>query len=125
MIRKVLLIAASSLVLYGTAFADWASFGSEHEKLKGNAIAAVGTVTQNSRYDSQSYKRIEWYEFKQSYTVDFCFTSAGLGFSGTGTPALALIDEQKHLRIATLESSIGSIRVEVHDVERIKCPSRY
>jgi hypothetical protein len=49
--KKSLFVFALLLLLTPSlALASWGSFGSDHRKLKGLVIAAVGTVSQESRF---------------------------------------------------------------------------
>ena len=108
------------------AQADWA-FMSQHKNLEGNAIAYVGQVSQESKYIPDTYQTLEWYEFKRGFSTQFCFEFSGLtGLWGLGDkPALVLVDEQKSVKLAFIESSIGNIKVTIHSIVQVGCPSPY
>jgi hypothetical protein len=125
-VRIIPVVVASLLI--GAPHArgdDWAFVGSDHEQLKGFAIAAVGSVIEESKYDPVTSERLRWFEFHESYGTRFCFRVRSLGNTGTGEKAaLLLVDNNDQVRVAILDSYVGSIKVDMLQPERIQCPSQ-
>jgi hypothetical protein len=125
-------IRRGSLALIGLLFvpaqatADWA-FMSQHKQLEGHAIAAVGSVSQESKYLPDAFKRLQWYAFKQGFATDFCFEFAGLeGIWGFGDkPALLLVDKDENVKLALFDAVVGGVKVEMHRINQISCPNPY
>ena len=120
MLQLLLLLSAAP------AHADWA-FMSKHKELEGTAIAYVGEVSQESKYIYDTFQNLEWYEFKRGVSTEFCFEFSGLiGLWGLGDkPALVVVDEHKNVKLALLESSMGNIKVTLHSIVEVGCPSPY
>lgn len=51
-----------------------------------------------------------------------CFTSLGYFWFGT-KPALLLVNDKKQIKLALLETSFSSIKVEVDSIMLVECPS--
>lgn len=127
-VKRATAIAALSALLVPPVFGrGWALIGSDHKKLRGQAVAAVGTVSMQTKYLQGSLENLEWFEFDADSGVDFCFLFTGyVGYYGASEkPALLLMDERKNMTLAVLESVVGSIKVEIEEIEAVKCPSRY
>lgn len=128
-VKKVML-SSLLLMLFLNAIpvrGDWAAFGSEHGLMKGFVIAAVGKISAESKYDPKTFERLQWYEFRESYSTKFCFKLKSFyGSSDLGDQAaLLLVNESKEVRLAIIESSIGNIKVQVEEMEPVQCPTRY
>jgi hypothetical protein len=128
-IKQAVLLPLLLMLFLGAvpARGDWAAFGSDHEKMKGFAIAAVGRVSAESKYNPKTFERLQWYEFWESYGTKFCFKFKTLyGRSDSGDQAaLLLVDESKNVRLAIIDSSVGSIKVQLGDMEPVQCPAKY
>ncbi|HWM95085.1 MAG TPA: hypothetical protein VN493_30295 [Thermoanaerobaculia bacterium] len=125
--RVVLPVLLLGLLLSASAAqGDWA-FGSDHEEMKGFVIAAVGKISAESKYDPRTFERLQWYEFRESYSRKFCFKFKSFyGSSGLDDQAaLLLVDESKDVRLAIIESSVGNIKVQVEEMEPVQCPAGY
>jgi hypothetical protein len=101
------------------AVADgWAMFG-QQEQMKNYVIADVGDVSKveppfNTKWEKDVYQ-----------LNGRCFLSSGyIGYWGYGTKAaFLLVNAQKNIQLALVESAIGSIKVEVQPISMIECPS--
>lgn len=102
-----------------TANADgWALF-SEQAQMKGYVIAEVGEVSEveppfNTKWEDDVYQM-----------NGRCFSFSGYnGYWGYGSKAaLLLVNAQKNIKLALIESSIGSIKTELKSVTMLECPS--
>lgn len=96
----------------------WATF-SQHTSMKGYVIAEVGEVSE-----VQPPFNTKWNEnvFQMNGR---CFTFPGyMGMWGFGSKAgMLLANAQKDVKLALIESAIGSIKVELQSIGVIKCPS--
>jgi len=107
-----LLVAASSSLADG-----WATFG-DHAALKNHVVADVGEVSKVAPPPDTKLS-------EDVFQINGrCFIFSGLtGFWGYGSkPALVLVNVQKQFKLALVESSIGSIRVEVKEITLVQCP---
>lgn len=110
-----LLIAASSF----SAYADgWALF-SQQEQMKGFVIADVGEVSEvepplNTKWQEDVYEM-----------NGHCFSfSEYNGYWGYGSKAaFLLVNAQKVIKLALIETSIGSLNVELKSVTMLECPT--
>ncbi len=130
MVTRLLTALLLQTIAANYALAGWSVIGSEHTQMRGQTIAAIGTVVEQSRYDPESYQQLKWFQFNDPLSDDFCFVQTGLpGLPGLpslgGTPALVLVDKTKSVRVATIESVVGSIKVEVIEIRIIQCSSPY
>ncbi len=110
-----------SLALFTTANVDadgWALF-SQQAQMKGYFIAEVGDVSAveppfNTEWENDVYQM-----------NDRCFSfSEYNGYSGYGNKAaLLLVNAQKDVKLALIESSIGSIKTELKSVTMLACPA--
>jgi len=126
--RGYLLLATSIfLAAPNLAHADWA-IGSKHKDMKGKTVVATGNVLKKSERSPGSYRQIEWYEFSAASGERICLVDGSLlpGLPSlptlTGDPALLLMDSSKNVRLALIESAVGSIKVEVKPVTVVQCP---
>lgn len=105
---------------------DWSTIGSEHELLKDHIIIAVGSFSEEEKYDYDTFERTEWFKFKSSNT-NFCFEFIGYaGYFGYGNhAALLLMDKDENLKIAIFDINISTIEVSVENIKVIECPSKY
>jgi hypothetical protein len=101
------------------AIADGWAIVSQQTQLKDNAIIDVGEVSKvdppfNTKWESDVYQM-----------NGRCFTLSGyMGYWGYGgKAALLLVNAQKFVQLALLETAIGSIKVELHSISMIKCPT--
>ena len=112
---------ALSLAIFASTPADadgWALF-SEHAQMKGYFIAEVGEVSKvdppfNTERENDVYQM-----------NGRCFSFSGHnGYWGYGSKAaLLLVNAQKIIKLALIESSIGSIKTELKSVTMFECPS--
>lgn len=113
------LITALLAFVSSQAIADgWATM-SQQAQLKNNAIVDVGEVSKvdppfNTKWENDVYQM-----------NGRCFTLPGyMGFWGYGSKAaLLLVNAQKVVQLALLETAIGSIKVELQSISMIKCPA--
>ena len=106
-------------VIPQAAIADGYALFSKHEELKAHVIVDAG-----------DFEKIDP-PFGKLGTSDVlkinssCFQLAGsLGSWGYGKKAgLVLVDRNKTIRIALLESSIGSIKIETMPAVQVACPT--
>ena len=114
---------ASSLVLFSLfsvqSYAEgWETFSS-HKKLKGYEIAEVGEITEvrppmNETWNVHLYKINGW-----CFSFTDYFRPMLLGSSKA---AFLLVKEPSEIIVSILESSIGSIKADVHPASIYKCP---
>jgi hypothetical protein len=95
------------------AYGDW-SIGSDHNKLKGYVIAAVGSVSTKSFLTNL-------YEFKESYFTTFCFVSLGYLSVINDQPALVILDTKQNIRLAIIEAFIGNIKISIEEIKIVEC----
>ena len=114
-LRFALLLAA----VPGLAFADGFATFSKHEDLKGNVVVDAG-----------DFEKIEPPAGKIGSSEMLmlnsnCFQPIGLlGLWSYGKKSgLLLVDRNKSIRVALLESSIGSVKVESVAVIQVACPT--
>lgn len=108
-------LAAISL----SAHADgWALFGKQTE-MKNYVIADVGEVSQvdppiNTKWDRDVYQM-----------NGRCFYFSGyMGYWGYGDKAaFLLVNAQRDVKVALLETSIGSIKVDLQSIVVVECPA--
>lgn len=127
-IRLCFLGLVSVLLLSPNQASGQWSIGSDEDRLRGKAVVDVGAVSEESRtverYDplleQETLETIEWWEFRgrQRYCME-----SGISLIGFSTAALLLTDDQQGVYLATIESSVGSIEVEVERVFLTECPS--
>ena len=102
-----------------SATADGYALFSKHEEMKAHAVVDAGDF---ERFDPPigKFGASEILKLKSN-----CFQPTGsLGSWGSGKKAgLVLVDRDKTIRIALLESSIGSIKVETSHVLQVACPA--
>lgn len=110
---SVVILAPTSVCADG-----WAIF-SEQAQMKGYVIADVGEVSEvdppfNTDWENDVYQM-----------NGRCFSFAGYnGYCGYGSKAaLLLINAQKNIKLALIESSIGSIKTEMKSLTMLECPS--
>ena len=112
-----------------SAAAQWAILSGQ-EQLRGKTIVDVGELSLESRYvvgsssatSYQSGRLVSWYQFRGQRTVcadEFAFSKS------SSHAALLLADEKGSLYLALLDTSIGSISVDVKTFVAIRCPSPY
>ena len=104
-------------VLPSIVFADVYGLFSKHEELKGHAIIDAGDV---EKIDPPFGKLGATETLKLGAN---CFEPRGyLGYWGYSKKAgLVLVDRSRTVKLALIESSIGSIKVEVVSVIQIAC----
>jgi len=96
----------------------WAIF-SEHERMKGYSVEEVGNVSKveppfNTTWEEDVYQMNGRCFLLPSY----------MGIWGIGDKSgLLLVNAQKIIQLALIESSIGSIKVEMESVNMVECPS--
>lgn len=92
---------------------------SEHEELKGHVVVDAGDI---EKFDPPFGKLGATEVLKLNSN---CFQPIGLlGSWGFGKKAgLVLVDRNKTIRIALLESSISSIKIEATPVLQVACPT--
>ena len=110
-----------TLAIFASTPADadgWAIF-SEHAQMKGYVIAEVGEVSKvdppfNTKWENDVYQ-----------INGRCFSFLGYsGYWGYGSKAaLLLVNAEKIIKLALIESSIGSIKTELKSVIMFECPS--
>ncbi len=101
------------------AHADsWATF-SNHSMLKNHVIVDVGDVSQVEPPFNTKWKE-DVYQMNGR-----CFSISGhLGYWGYGSKAALLVaNAQKILKLALIESSIGSVKVDLQSIDVIECPT--
>ena len=113
------LIAALLSLASSQAIADGWAIMSQQAQLKNNAIIDVGEVSKvdppfNTKWENDVYQM-----------NGRCFTFPGyMGYWGYGgKAALLLANAQKVVQLALLETAISSIKVELHSISMIKCPT--
>lgn len=106
-------------VLPQTSFADAYGSFSKHDELKAHMVVDVG-----------DFERIDLPSGDIGATVVLtlnsnCFRPAGnLGMWGYGKKAgLVLVDRNKTIQIALIESNIGSIKIDTVTAVQIACPT--
>ena len=100
------------------SYADgWAMF-SQHDQMKNYVIVDVGEVSKvgepfNTKFENDIYQ-----------INGHCFIFSGyVGYWGYGKKAaMLLINAQKNIQIALIESEIGSIKIDQKPITLIKCP---
>ncbi len=99
------------------AVADgWAVF-SQQAQMKNYVIADVGEASRveppfNTRWEQDVYRM-----------NGRCFLFSGSMGYWTSKAALLLVNAQKDVQLALIESAIGSIKVELHPISMIQCPT--
>lgn len=106
-------------LLPGFAVADGYALFSKHEELKRHVVVDAGDFERVVPNDGS---------LPASVVVKLnsnCFQALGaLSSWGFGKKAgLVLVDREKSIRIALLEASVGSIKVETVQVVRVSCSS--
>ena len=114
------MVALLLAVLSFSACADGWAFLSQQEQMKGFVIADVGEVSEveppfNTKWQEDVYKM-----------NGRCFSFSGYnGYWGYGSKAaFLLVNAQKVIKVALIESSIGSLNVELKSVTMLECPTR-
>ena len=114
-----LLLAIFLVSISAQAVADgWAMF-SQQEQMKNYVIADVGEVSKvNPPFNAKSEKDVFQVNGR-------CFLFSGyMGYWGYGSKAaLLLVNAQKNIQLALIESAIGSIKVELQPISMIECPT--
>lgn len=94
----------------------WDMFG-QQEQMKDYVIADVGEVSKvqppfNSKWEKEVYRM-----------NGRCFQFSGYaGYLDYGQAALLLVNAQKNIQLALIESAIGGTKVELKSIAMIKCP---
>lgn len=106
---------------FASAQADangWALF-SQQAQMKNHVIVDVGEVSKveppfNTKWENDVYQM-----------NGRCFLFSGyMGYWGYGNKAaLLLVNAQKSIQLALIESAIGSIKVELQSITMLDCPS--
>ena len=112
------LVAVFLVFASAQAAADgWAMF-SQQAQMKNYVIADVGEVSKveppfNTKWEKDVYQM-----------NGRCFLFSGyMSYWGYGNKAaLLLVNAQKSIQLALIESVIGSIKVELQSITMIKCP---
>lgn len=126
MLRAIVIFLASLLMLPYVSFSEWAIFGSDHEKLKGYTVVAVGEVSKRNHYDYEKSERLEWYEFEEAFGTKMCLKFTDYGPSLLGDEAALIVaDESDNLKVVLIESSVGSIKISLETVTITPCLNRY
>ena len=96
----------------------WSIFG-QHDQLKNYVIVDVGAVSKveppfNAKWENDVFQM-----------NGRCFTFSGyVGYWSYGEKAaLLLVNAQKRVQLALIESEIGSIKVELRSISKIECPT--
>lgn len=117
MVKKVILMAYLCLYSIAANCSGWDSFG-DHSQLKGYFVVDVGEVSEvpapaNTTWNDPLYKM-----------NDRCFTFFGYqGYWGYGTKAgLLVVNDSKLVKLALVETSISSVKVELKNITLYKCP---
>lgn len=103
-----------------TSNADGFSMFSKHEALKAHVVADAGDFEKLDALGS-SFGAAEILKLNSN-----CFSTVeSLGLWGFGKKAgLVLVDKDRAIRLALLESSVGSIKVETVQATQIACPTQ-
>ena len=116
-------LMAFLFVLVITLFSDqtWAfdAIGSDHARLRNSVIAEVGEAKEVPPPSGATWEN-------QVYSLNSrCFTMFGyFGFWGFGgKSAMIVIDENKIIKVAIIEPSIGNVNVKLNPIRLIQCPS--
>jgi hypothetical protein len=118
-LNKKLLVATFLAFVSAQAIADgWAMF-SQQAQMKNYVIVDVGEVSKveppfNTKWEKDVYQ-----------LNGRCFLFSGyVGYWGYGSKAaLLLVNAQKDIQLALIESAIGSIKVELQPISMVECPS--
>lgn len=126
---RVLAVTLFTIPIFPIALSGQWAVLSDEEQLREKIILDVGTLYERSefvtRYDPllemNRTEEINWKEFqgRQRYCMPDPL-SLGLGVGRDA--ALLLTDSKENLWVAILESSVGSIKVEVEPVALMECP---
>jgi hypothetical protein len=108
------LLVIGAAVVPRTARAQWGVL-SDTRELVGKVVVDVGSLSRQSRYGDQ---RVDWLEFRGAMRT-VCFDDARIGRSSLG--AMLLMDDAKHLYLATYDCTIGDIDVTVRPVTPRRC----
>ncbi|MDD5385454.1 MAG: hypothetical protein PHG89_11325 [Gallionella sp.] len=102
-----------------STFADGYSMFSNHKELKGQAVIEAGDVEKID----PPFGKIGAGEVLMLGTN--CFEPMGaIGTWGFSKKAgLLLVDRSRNIRLALLESSIGSIKIDIVSVMQVSCPT--
>ena len=132
---RIILVAVLTVGSPASVNAQWSMF-SHHDQLRAKVIVDVGTLSRQTHTTPSTYdydpllrsrrwkpgETMDWLEFRGQQTV--CMDAAY--FTGSSSQAVILLtDADERLYVATFESAIGSIRVELRLVTLIRCPSRF
>lgn len=116
---KRAVIAALLAFASAQAGADGWAIMSHQAQMRNNVIIDVGEVSKveppfNTKWENDVYQM-----------NGRCFTFSGyIGIWGYGSKAaLLLVNAQKVVQLALIESAIGSIKVELQSISMLKCPA--
>lgn len=120
-LRRFALSALITAVSSSASADGWAAF-SEHAKMKNYTIADVGDATEVQRPFNPNAEMLP----KVYQLNGRCFTMLGyVGFWGYGgKSALLLVNEQKDVELALIETSLSSVKVEMKPISIVRCPTR-
>ena len=113
------LVAITTLLMCQYARADGFEMFSRHEELQNHVIVDTGDF-EKAGSPVGNLGASEVLKLKSN-----CFQALGnIGAWGYGKKAgLLLVNKEKSIKVALLESSIGSIKVQVTGVIQIACPT--
>ena len=119
LLHNFLLGAASALALvFFSPSSAFQSIVSQHAQLKGSVIVDAGEAKEVAPPFGSEWEN-------QVYSLNSrCMVLFGYyGYWGFGgKPAMLVVDKDEHVQLAIFESTIGSIKVEIHPVSIVHCP---
>lgn len=115
-LRQFLLF--SLMLIPVMAYADGYGLFSKHEELKGHVVVAAGDFEKIEIRSSSGYSTLELLKLGSN-----CFEPLGAtGIWGFGKKAgLVLVDRNRSMRVALIESLVGSIKIELLSVTQVSC----
>ncbi len=116
--RKLLVVLFLASISSQAVADGWAMF-SQQERMRNYVIADVGEVSKvepplNTKWEKDVFQ-----------VNGRCFLFSGFMdyFAYGNKAALLLVNAQKNIQLALIESAIGSIKVDLQPISMIECPT--